>query len=159
MIYTLRYSSLRSEVWRWYWKEWKTRLWRIHVFIATFFCIGLVGIGHKSADPVIWANYFFDTMLIITIISSAIPQILFKSQERTLNIGPEGWDTQIGKKKCARGWNEVASIREEFGKVIITNKNGNAFIVPERAFLTTEDRERFTNDIMQWHASYKSANN
>ncbi|MBI1424060.1 MAG: hypothetical protein GC149_11380 [Gammaproteobacteria bacterium] len=159
MNYSLRYSSIRSEVWHWYWKAWKSRLWWHHVSIAVFFCAGYVGIGLKNTDPVIWGEYFILALIAITAIFSSIPQILFKSKERKLNVGPNGWDTQIGKKNGARNWNEVATIQNDSGKVIITSKNGNALIIPERAFIDTEDRERFLKDIKGWHASYNSAKN
>lgn len=155
MNYTLRYSSLRSEVWHWYWKAWKNRLWRIHVSLAIFFCISFVGIVLKSTVPVIWFKYLVISLLTVIAISSIIPQILFKSQERLLNVGPEGWDTKIGKKKGARNWSEVASIKEDSGKVVITNKNCNALIVPERAFKSEKDNMRFYDDIRNWHTSYK----
>ena len=116
-------------------------------------------VSHKSTDPILWGKYFLIAFLVVTAISSVLPQLLFKSQERILNVGPEGWDTQIGKKKGARSWGEVASVQEDSGKVVITNKNGNALIVPERAFISSDDRDRFYNDIKDWHATYKSANN
>ncbi len=155
MKYKLKYSSLRSEIWRWYWKVWKYRLWRIHASIAVLLCVGFMRLGTKSTDPLIWVKYFGIFLLSIMAISSAIPQLLFKSKERTLNVGQEGWNTKIGKKRGGRNWKEVASIEEDSGRVIITHKNGNALIVPEKAFATPEDRKRFLDDIKAWHASYR----
>ena len=33
MPLTVEYSSMRAEVWSWYWRAWKRRLWRIHLLL------------------------------------------------------------------------------------------------------------------------------
>lgn len=153
MNYTLNYASSRAEVWHWYWKSWRTRLWRQHVLVAVFFSIGYAGIGTQANDAVIWLKDFMLSLPIVILLMAAVPQILFKNAMRTLQIGPEGWSTVIGKNKGSRNWTEVASIHEDSGAVIITSRNGNALIVPARAFQTTDTKERFIRDIRAWHGS------
>jgi len=42
-MYTLEYSSTRSEVWRWYWRAWAgpRGLWRLHVVILVTLALGV----------------------------------------------------------------------------------------------------------------------
>ena len=145
--HTVRYSSSRPEVWSWYWKSWRQKLWIFHVLIAallTFMIAGKNGIGSMGVC-------FLVVLPITTLVLAAVPQVLFKHTERILRVTPAGWHTQIGKRVGSRRWTEVASIKDDAGNIVITGKNQNALIVPPRAFPDTSFREQFLEDIQDWH--------
>lgn len=62
------------------------------------------------------------------------PMIQFKPQMRTLTVDEHGISTSIGKKSGVRSWNQIRSVENEEGAIVIVGKNKNAFIVPARAF-------------------------
>jgi hypothetical protein len=70
------------------------------------------------------------------------PQLRFKSQIRRLEIDQEGISTIIGKRLGRRSWKEVLSVSEQDDRIIILSRSG-AFIVPARAFTSTEQRKAF----------------
>jgi hypothetical protein len=71
------------------------------------------------------------------------PLLKFKPQTRVLEISAAGFSTTIGKIAAERSWQEVASITEADGNIVILGKNGNAFIVPPRAFESETARQVF----------------
>lgn len=93
-------------------------------------------------------------LLAITVLLVLLPQILFKCAERTLTVGPEGWSTQIGKLSGSRRWADVVSIQDGMNLIIITGKNGNALIVPNRAFPDLASRRQFLADVRYWHSGH-----
>jgi PHD/YefM family antitoxin component YafN of YafNO toxin-antitoxin module len=58
--------------------------------------------------------------------------------------------TSIGKISESRAWTEVRSVEERGGSVVITGKNKNAFIVPDRAFASNVKRREFYEAARQW---------
>jgi hypothetical protein len=150
--YEIRYHSRRSQVWHWYWKQWRTRLWRIQALIAaiivifTYVLLGdTVGIEYLLPE-------FITLLLIVTTLSAAWPQIKFKNNNRILKIGPEGWATHIGQLSGARSWVEVATVHEIDSAVSIVGVNGNALIIPRYALASTGEWERFLTDVKTWHS-------
>jgi hypothetical protein len=51
----------------------------------------------------------------------------------------------------SRKWSEVASVEDAAGAVLIKGKNGNALVVPPRAFESSAQREQFVKDACSWH--------
>jgi hypothetical protein len=154
MEHTLRYCSSRTDVWRWYWKAWKAKLWRTHVLVAALTAGLLFGARFETTNLASLGLWFVVSQLAVTAMFAAIPQIMFKASERVLVVSPQGWSTKIGKQSGSRTWAEVASIAEEDGQVIITGKNGNTLIIPPGAFADSEFRLRFLQDIQQWKTAY-----
>ncbi len=70
------------------------------------------------------------------------PQLRFKPQERVLALDADGVATTIGKRGGTVRWSEVREVRDE-GAVTIEGTNGNALVVPERAFISSEQRRAF----------------
>ena len=68
---------------------------------------------------------------------------MFKPQVRTLEIDKDGIATTSGKHAARRSWKEIRSVSEADGCIVILRRNGNAFVVPARAFGSTEERQRF----------------
>ena len=54
MIFSVQYASRRREIWDWYWRAWRQRLWKSHVLIfltavvATVLCVQ----GYNQPSPV-----------------------------------------------------------------------------------------------------------
>lgn len=139
MTYTLRYRSSRAEVWRAYWRYWRAKLWYVHAVFA-----GAVAFGMSRTE--IWRGDFLSWV--------TASQVLFKSAERTLEVGPDGWSTQIGKKTGNRKWSELVPVREENGVVVIAGKSGNALLIPSRAFESEAQRKAFMEDASRWCAEH-----
>ena len=152
MTYTLRYRSSRAEVWRAYWRLWRARLWYVHAIFAVALAFGLSRTEVLRGDIYGWVTAAFVAFILILVISVTASQLLFKSAERTLEVGPDGWSTQIGKKTGSRKWSELVPVREENGMVIIAGKSGNALLIPNRAFESEAQRKAFMEDVSQWSA-------
>jgi hypothetical protein len=154
MSYTLHYQSSRQEIWRLYWGAWRAKLWRVHVFMAGFitFFVAL------SAKPPLQVGFIFALFVvalpIVIFLFAAWPQLMFKNKERTLDIGPKGWSTQIGRLTGKRTWGEVASVAEENEALVITSKNGNALVVPLHALQNPNSWGRFVSEVQAWHHNY-----
>jgi len=103
---------------------------------------------------VLWTLAAF---FVLMIFFAALPQIMFKKSERTLTVDSHGWSSQIGNQFGSRSWDEVASIQEDGEYIVITGKNGNALVVPERAFVSSPTKTEFLNDIQQWKSTYNSS--
>lgn len=152
MQHTLRYRSSRGEVWRWYWQAWRQRLWKVHVVAALVLSLlmpGLKAAGHYAG----WAVWFVALLPVVIALGALFPQVMFKRAERTLTVDARGWSTRVGRASGARTWAEVASIADEAGGVILTGTNGNALIIPERAFADASARQQFLADIRKWKSA------
>ncbi len=86
------------------------------------------------------------------------PLIVFKREERVLSLDEAGVSTTIGKKAGSVPWSDVARIDARDDIISITRKNANAFLVPNRAFPTPEERVQCLETIREWHRSAHSAN-
>ncbi|QRP63234.1 YcxB family protein [Rhodanobacter sp. FDAARGOS 1247] len=152
MDYILRYRSTRSEIWRWYWRAWKTKYWWQQCLLAAF--VVFVALGVSSASfSLRQVGTSFAIALPLVIVGVALrTQILFKKEERVLSVGPFGWSTQIGNKSGARSWTQVAKIQETHDAVVIVGTNGNALIIPSRAFPDTMSQQQFLIDVQSWHS-------
>jgi hypothetical protein len=151
MDHTLRYRSTRAEIWRWYWRAWRARLWKIHVLVAgvaAFICAatfpGQVTLTHYLVS-------FGVTFPIVVLFLSLWPQIMFKSKERVLIVGHQGWSTQIGKQSGSRSWAQVATVQTTPNSIVLVGITGNALIIPSRAFTDSASRTQFFQDVQGWH--------
>jgi hypothetical protein len=153
---TIRYSSSRREVWRWYWRAWAKPkgLWRYHAFVAVLLATFHAEVqGFSHFRPAAFFVTALAAMLGCMLFFSLWPQIRFKPAERTLSVSPTGWNTQIGKLSTARSWSEVREITEDGKTIIVVGTNQNALIIPSRAFADEERRLRFLTDVRVWHAA------
>jgi len=111
----------------------------------------LSGAVNSHFNYVLFAKWFLILFPLVFLVFASIPQIKLKKEERILEVNPDGWSTHIGKIYGSRKWEEVKSIVEEDNRIIITGINGNALIIPERAFNDTQEKQVFLNDIRSWH--------
>ena len=137
----LHYTSQRNEVWQWYWKTWRERLWKLHVplfvILSVSFFVIAGGPSHPPSSIIVAIALTLGALAFMVV----YPQLRFKPQRRFLVLNEDGLRTTIGKKSGSRSWREIKSVAELSGYVIITGKNGNAFIIPPRAFDSLATRE------------------
>ncbi|MDA8382587.1 MAG: hypothetical protein M0037_05895 [Betaproteobacteria bacterium] len=148
---TIHYHASRREVWRGYWKTWRHRLWASQVLAAAW--AGWAFSNSTSRLPSItsWGLAFLVALPVIALVMALVPQILFKSAERIVHVGPHGWSTEIGKVTETRAWSEVASVEEWAGQVVIASPSGDALVIPARALPDSASWRQFVQDIQQWH--------
>jgi hypothetical protein len=153
-MYTVNYASRRSEIWRWYWRAWKrpAGLWRFHVMFGLVFAFFLTVL----LEPGAFRLGYFLTVAVIGTLACVVflplwPQLRFKPAIRTLTINAEGLVTAVGSASGSLSWNDIRSIEESDGAIVITGNNKNAFVVPERAFENTSDQKQFLEAARQWH--------
>lgn len=151
MEMTIRYKSSRKEVNAWYWKKWREKLWLYHLGLFV-----LTAVMFASRWP---AGNSFDLLrgviagFLVVLACIAFPQIMFKPKERALTVNANGIDTEIGRIKGHIGWNEVGKVEEASHAILITRKkSGNAFIVPNRAFQSQEERDVFYKTTKGWQS-------
>ncbi len=155
-MYTVNYASRRSEIWRWYWRAWKrpAGLWRFHVMFGLLFAFFFTVLLAPGAFRL---GYFLMVAVIGTLACVVFlplwPQLRFKPALRTLTINAEGLVTAVGSVSGSRSWKDIRSIEEFDGAIVITGNNKNAFVVPERAFQNTSEREQFFEAARQWHSA------
>lgn len=152
--YTLKYSTTRGEVWRWYWRVWArpAGLWRQHVAlgaVATVAAASVHGFAMRAWLPA--AVIGFATLLCCLLLFPLWPQIQFKPQVRTLELDESGYRTSIGRINAARRWSEIRSVHDDGVTIVITTRRGNAMLIPRRAFGEGIDRQQFASDIEAWH--------
>jgi hypothetical protein len=75
---------------------------------------------------------------------------MFKPQVRTLVFDRNGIRTEIGKKTGTVAWQEIDSINDSEGTIVVSRKNLNAFLVPRRAFQSEQERARVLTTIQGW---------
>jgi hypothetical protein len=131
----IEYSSLRSEVWKFYWRSWRQRWWKTHllVFVGVTTAV-FVGLHRQGFSPSGEGMFACGCGFLSIVWMPIFPLVRFKPQTRVLEINAEGISTTIGKLSAQRSWHEIVSITEADGNIILLAKSGNAFIVPPRAF-------------------------
>jgi hypothetical protein len=144
MHFKIEYSSRRKEIWNWYWRAWRERFWKIHLIVILL----VVGTGcfYANIQGTLSATTFLLSLCLgfLLILGMVIyPQVMFKSQLRTLEISPDGISTTRGTCSAKRTWNDIQSVSDQDGNIVVLGRNGNAFIVPPRAFASMEEFQRF----------------
>jgi len=156
MPITVQYFSTRHEIYLWYLNMWKKKIWKVHLLI---FCVPIFLI----ALPMAAGKKPFDMETILGSIAAgaalvgamwAYPLLMFKPSPRTVSADEVGIKTSIGKKSMSRSWADIGAVNESAeGGVIISVRNGNAIIVPPRAFYSAKIRADFVDSVRNWHRS------
>jgi hypothetical protein len=155
-IYTVSYAATRAEVWRGYWREWArtTGLWRLHVLIGLAVGFAVTDRGNLSDfSPERFTAVSLGATAASVVLSSLWPQIRFKPQTRALTLDVEGFKTTIGSRTGERSWRDVRRVEDRDGNILIVGVNGNAMIIPMRAFATEADRQHCLESVKAWHAA------
>lgn len=74
-----------------------------------------------------------------------------KTKVRTLTISEQGIYTEIGRIKADYPWSKIKGIKDVGDYILIVNRSGNAFFIPNRAFDGIEQRSRFLTQMNYWH--------
>ncbi len=152
---TVRYRTTRKEIWRFYWQQWRRRLWiywlAFAVAIEIAFQRSLLQFNaHDAVGGTVTVGIVWLGLLIY-------PQLNFKPKERVLTIDKDGVHTTIGKESGVRTWREIASILDRDDAIyIIVAKTMNAFVVPQRAFGSAAERMNFLESAKRWHTAARS---
>ena len=147
---TLTYSTTRRELATWYARMWKKKLWKFHAaFLVTSIAVVVLTAGH-------WPPSVMDMVrglaVAVAVIASLIlfPQIMFKPEVRTLSFDQNGLRTKIGKKSGSVSWQDIESVTDSESTIVISRKNLNAFLVPQRAFQSDQERASVLSAIRAW---------
>jgi hypothetical protein len=144
MSITIEYSSRRREIWRTYWRLWRQRLWKTHATIVTAIAFGICLGFYRGLPPTFLAAVAVLAIAIAPVlVFPLIPLLRFKPERRILTIDERGIDTAIGSRSGTIAWSDIGSIHEEAGNLVMRRNNGNAFVVPPRAFSGEQERTAF----------------
>ena len=145
MSITVQYSSTRREVWGLYLQLWKRRLWKIHlvIFVTTFVVGSFATFGRLPNDAAELLAIVVSALIPISLLT-AYPMLMFKPQTRVLTVDESGITTTIGPyTNKSVVWAEIAEVQDNGQAVIIQRRNLNAFIVPARAFSSSDEKLAF----------------
>ena len=147
----VRYSASRRDVWLWYRKAWISRLWVFHLVVGLSVTGAILWVesGSNPVGPAQIAGAIGVALLLIAL-TAAYPQIVFKAQERWLQIRPDGMAPGIKPISRQYSWGDVARLTALGDTINIGLRNGNAFIVPRRAFASDADRTAFLDAAYRW---------
>ena len=149
MSIKIEYASSRREIWRWYWRSWRKTLWKTHLlfflvvtFAAAFF---IAPVRIEPNNSLSFASLLPAVICGLLSVSwlPFFPLLMFKPETRTLEIASDGISTTIGKRLGRRAWSEIRSVSTQGDEIVILVKNGNAFIVPARAFPSPDEQQQF----------------
>jgi hypothetical protein len=139
----IAYAIRRDELWRWYWRAWRRKLWILHLLVVV-----VIGAEFYAASPTapVTTGVLIPTLIFALpaiAIMIAYPQIRFKPETRTLTMSAEGLATTIKGKTRKFSWTKFRSVTEADGYLVIETKMMNLLIVPPRAFPSLDDRAAF----------------
>jgi YcxB-like protein len=153
MNYTLQYASSRAEVWKTYWRAWARPkgLWLYHVLIGV--SVAAIVSDTEQFNPRAFGLYWAIATLACLVLFPLWPQIRFKKTIRSLSVDASGFQTVIGKLSGSRSWKEIDRIEDTGTEILLVGKNGNAMVVPQRAFSGPQQRNLFLAHVKTWHAN------
>src|SRR5262249_19777485 len=128
-------------------------LWRFKLLLGV--AAALAAAAEQGFARIGWSDIAVDVTVCTAICMAMLPlwpQLNFKSQVRTLEVNEAGFRTVIGRQKAERLWTQIQSIRDDGETVVLTTLQGNAMLIPSRAFAGAPDCDRFVADIKRWHA-------
>lgn len=144
MSFKVEYASQRGEVWSWYCRAWRRELWKFHgmVFAAVTGLVGFPLVSNEGTTlPVVLAALACGLLSVGWM--PVIPLLMFRPQMRSVEIDQDSILTTIDGESARRSWNDIQSISQEDGYIVLLGKKGSAFLIPPRAFETTDQQQRF----------------
>ena len=112
-------------------------------------CFRALSSRHFGASEILSAIIVFAVVLVL------LPIALFvsaKAGRRTFTISPEGISTSIGTKSGQIPWKKVKLVKDGSTFILISGRSGNAFFIPNRAFVLPDARARFLEQIGAWRS-------
>ena len=148
----IQYRSSRSDIWRAYWFPPECRLLRVGMTLLSA-VLGLEAFWIARDESIFIVPRIVGGVLLfcLAVFGSPIyPLLRFKPAERTLEIGPDGISTTIGRRCGKVAWSHVARIVADSSHVYVLAKGGNSFVVPMQAFSNDAERDRFIGLATRW---------
>ncbi|KQM85332.1 hypothetical protein ASE67_12970 [Sphingomonas sp. Leaf23] len=144
MAMHIHYASTRAEVWRYYWRLWRQRMWKAH--LAVFVVLATLLFAHLSER-----DWPIAAGLTAAVLANCIPLVCFilypmlrfNPEVRELSATADGLQTSIGRRHAAIPWCDIAAIESVDGTLVIRRSDFNGLIVPARAFASDEARLAF----------------
>ena len=152
----VEYASSRAEVAGWYWHSLTHNGTHLRNWLISLLFVGAaVFVGQRAAGAALAKALGMGalTAVLAALFFALYPQLRFKPQTRILTIATEGLSTTINAKSRNYSWSEVASVTLVRGRVYIGISNGNAFVVPSRAFTSPQQQEEFLQRCSEWRAN------
>jgi YcxB-like protein len=155
----IRYRSTRSDIWRAYWFPRDRRALRLaRVAVSAFLVFSGVAILRDENGAFAWSAVLASFLFLFAFVGSPLyPLLRFKSDQRTLEIGPAGISTTIGRRSGQIAWRQVARIDSDGQRLYIVAKNGNSFVVPVDAFPSDAERNQFIQFATGWLRDARAA--
>jgi hypothetical protein len=156
MKHTIEYASARAEVWKAYWRAWASPrgLWIFHVAVGLLIATVMEMPSRAHLHMVKFVSIWLAVSAASTVLLSLWPQVKFKKAVRSMTVDPTGFTTTIGSLSGTRTWQEVHRIEDTGEEILIVGINGNAMVVPRRAFEDVDARSRFLRDARVWHSKH-----
>lgn len=147
---TIEYTSRRGEIWTWYWRAWRQRLWKSHLRIfVVVVSLAYLLMSYPAAPSLSTLAGPVAIATIPIVLLALYPQFRFKPQARTITIGTSGITAVVGRKTGRISWKNIRSVSEDRGYIIIQGTSGNAFIIPPRAFDTPAAQAAFAASVKE----------
>lgn len=153
---TIEYALTRSEVARAYLQavrqlpEYRRRVIMVAAVCAIAPMFFRILTTHHFGGPEI-----LSAAIVFAVIMGLLPIGLFlgaKTDKRTLTISPDGISTSIGTKSARIPWKSVKIVKDSGTFILVARTNGNAFFIPDRAFVSADDRAGFLEQIGIWRS-------
>ena len=149
MGFKVEYASERREVWKWYCRAWRRDLWKFHAVVAVvvaFLAMVLLNEGSTLTFPTMLAGLGCGILSVAWM--PVVPLLLFQSEVRSVEIDQDGISTTIAGESFRRSWRDVDSVTEEDGYIVMLGRKG-AFLVPQRAFQSRDQQQRFLSFALE----------
>ena len=151
---TVRYSLSRGEVASGYLYGWKhSPTFRLQMLVIAAFVaamqVGSTYLQHHAlsrSDVVTGGLWALAALLGMPILLA----LTAKTQERVLELAPDGIRTTIGQRNATLPWSAISFVCDADSFVMIGRKNSNAFFVPNRAFVDDQARKEFVANGQEW---------
>lgn len=128
-------------MWDWYWRTWRVKFWQMHtVYFLVILIISLV-LARGPLLVRLIVGLIFGAVVIGLMV--AYPQFLFRREVKALRLDGEGIERAMGGERLRRPWQELRSVVDHGSYIALTMIEGNAFIVPTKAFADPGQREEF----------------
>ena len=167
--FVLKYRIERREIWRWYWWAWRQPrgLWRYWIVVGAIVATGsylLRTAAHPSTSNDVVVS------LVIALATSPFSSCTRRSCTRDANVFFElarpGWTHRLAQclligtgrtlRQLSNRGTYIAAIVAggiPLGIFWLRTLNGNAFIIPNRAFEGKSERLAFLQHARNWHAA------
>lgn len=157
---TIHYSIRRADVLLAYGHTWRhsrnLKLLQLITLVFSYYsAISLIA----GDGPRTWAQHGSAGAIALCVIAGVAlyPLLRFKPEERMLEISPQGISTTIGRRSGNIAWREVQWVKSDANAVYIVGRTLNSFRIPEGAFATPSDRDRFVKLASDWLQASRAA--